>query len=80
MKEIRDIIKAFYEALQRSVSHSPVGLDTGAETSEEIALSLLAEIKALFTRRKVQTLRSHDEVIPLRSAATIEEEKIISKT
>jgi xanthine dehydrogenase accessory factor len=47
--------------------HGPVGLDIGAETSEEIALSILAEIKAAFSKRdgsslKDRTVEIHERV------------------
>lgn len=38
--------------------HSPAGLDIGAETSEEIALSIIAEIKAVLHERNGASLRS----------------------
>ena len=69
-----------FTAEQLSVLHSPVGLDIGAETSEEIALSILAEIKALFAGKDVQSLRTLKEVIHPRSATAIEEVKLTSKT
>lgn len=31
--------------------HAPIGLDLGAETPDEIALSIIAEVKAFFTKR-----------------------------
>jgi xanthine dehydrogenase accessory factor len=68
-----------FTAQQISSLHSPVGLDIGAETSEEIALSILAEIKAFFANKDVQSLRKIKEVIHPRSATLIEEVKLTSK-
>ncbi len=37
--------------------HAPVGLDIGAETAEEIALSIVSEIKAVLSQREGSKLR-----------------------
>ena len=79
LNELKDEGLIFTEQ-QLSVLHSPVGLDIGAETSEEIALSILAEIKALFAGKDVQSLRTLKEVIHPRSATIIEEVKLSSKS
>ncbi|WP_276381268.1 XdhC family protein [Flavobacterium sp. H4147] len=47
--------------------HSPIGLDIGAETSEEIALSIISEIKAVASSREGTSLKYkmgkiHDEI------------------
>lgn len=47
--------------------HSPVGLDIGAETSEEIALSIVSEIKAVASERagtslKYKSGKIHNEI------------------
>jgi xanthine/CO dehydrogenase XdhC/CoxF family maturation factor len=78
LDEFKDEGLVFIEQ-QLSVLHSPVGLDIGAETSEEIALSILAEIKAMFANKDVQSLRKIKEVIHPRSATIIEEVKLTSK-
>jgi xanthine/CO dehydrogenase XdhC/CoxF family maturation factor len=63
----------FLNKEQLSSLYGPVGLDIGAETSEEIALSILAEIKAVFSSKNAQPLRANTGTIHSRSALKIEQ-------
>ena len=49
--------KIILSAEMRRILHSPVGLDIGAETAEEIALSVLAEMRAVISGRQGGLLR-----------------------
>jgi len=48
--------------------YAPVGLDIGAETSEEIALAVASEIKAVFSRRDGLSLRERTTEIHIRNS------------
>lgn len=60
---------------QKAKVFGPVGLDLGAETSEEIALAVLAEIKAVLNGRAGLSLRDKLEPIHNRSEQRVDYER-----
>jgi xanthine dehydrogenase accessory factor len=62
LDELADVGKKIDESSLAKV-YSPVGLDLGAETAEEIALSISAEIKAVLSGKNAQLLRNKEQPI-----------------
>ncbi len=54
---MRELLAEEYPPKLLESVHAPVGLDIGAETPEEIALSVLSEILSVLTKTKVHHLR-----------------------
>jgi xanthine dehydrogenase accessory factor len=63
-----DELLAHAGASREARIHSPVGLDLGAETPEEIALSIMAEIHAAMSRSSGRPLRELDMPIHRKSS------------
>ncbi len=53
---------------QRARVHSPIGLDLGGETPEQIALSIVAEIESVLNRRSARSLRELEGPLHVRSS------------
>jgi xanthine dehydrogenase accessory factor len=56
--------------------HSPIGLDLGAETPDEIALSILGEIKAFFSQRNGGFLT--DRPGPIHERVSVVQEPVVA--
>ncbi|MHA4895403.1 XdhC family protein [Pedobacter sp. PWIIR3] len=52
-----------YSAENETRIHGPIGLDIGAETAEEIAIAILAEIKSVFTGAAAGSLKNKNAPI-----------------
>ncbi|HPH91035.1 MAG TPA: XdhC family protein [Ferruginibacter sp.] len=62
-KMLHEITKQGIGIANSEKIYGPTGLDIGAETPEEIALSIVAEIKAVLAKRNAGTLRDKDGFI-----------------
>jgi xanthine dehydrogenase accessory factor len=62
--------------LQRARIHGPAGLDLGAETAEEIALSVISEIKSVFSAAAATSLREKTTAIHSREQQIIHQQQL----
>jgi xanthine dehydrogenase accessory factor len=73
--ELRDHGMEITDEMQDKV-FGPVGLEIGAETAEEIALSIIAEIRAVLNGKQAGFLRYKQDVIHARDHILIQEKRL----
>ncbi|MDP4285362.1 MAG: XdhC family protein [Bacteroidota bacterium] len=74
LDELHDEGMSFSKEQLNSI-YGPVGLEIGSETAEEIAISIIAEIKAVLTGKTGVSLRNKQDVIHSRAERFIEIKK-----
>jgi xanthine/CO dehydrogenase XdhC/CoxF family maturation factor len=74
--ELRDEGMEINDEMLKKV-YGPVGLEIGAETAEEIALSIMAEIHAVLNDKQGGSLRNKSDVIHSRTVTMIEEKRFV---
>jgi xanthine dehydrogenase accessory factor len=75
LEELRDDGMTITDDMLEKV-FGPTGLEIGAETAEEIALSIIAEIKAVLTSKPGGMLRYKEDVIHSREETRITEKRL----
>ncbi len=60
-----------YSASQLAKIHYPIGLDIGANTPEEIALSIIAEIMAFFSSKTDESLGNFEGAIHIKNLENV---------
>ena len=66
----------YFSDEQLAALHSPAGLNIGAESPEEIALSIIAEIKSVMSDKSGESLRDRNEAIHSREELIIQKIKL----
>ena len=66
-----DLSETAKQTLLHSRLHSPIGLDLGSETPEEIALAIVAEIQAIRHERNGQPLRERTSTVHAPALITV---------
>jgi xanthine dehydrogenase accessory factor len=61
---------------QLNTIYGPAGLEIGAETAEEIALSIISEIQAVLSHKSGESLRRKQDVIHSRTDTIIKEKRL----
>jgi xanthine/CO dehydrogenase XdhC/CoxF family maturation factor len=75
LEEIKQTAERISEDQLKRI-YGPVGLNFGAETAEEIALSVIAEIKKVLSGQSGQSLRMNEDVIHPREEMVMEEKRL----
>jgi xanthine/CO dehydrogenase XdhC/CoxF family maturation factor len=76
LDEIRDGGMEITENMMEKI-YGPTGLEIGAETAEEIALSIISEIQAVMNAKSGGILREKTDVIHSREETRIEQKKLL---
>lgn len=62
LERTRDMLRKIGHTFDRSKIYAPVGLDLGAETTDEVAVSIVAQLMAIRRNRSAQSLQGKEKI------------------